>query len=242
MQANDRNLLCDERSPSVTRIFTGLALLSLLLLLGNMTYGLLFGDFNAAAAKLREADQRLTDARLRSRDPNAAESVEAKLEFERVRQATRPVLLHAEYHKLLGLATAIVSVLVNSIAVTYFIGTGRWCQEVVDTYRLAPDFIQRSKRLKRKTFPWSLTGMLTILAISGLGAASDPLNSLPNASEWVSYHLIAAIGGVMLIGFAYLQQYLSIQANLNLIGEILASVDHVRADRHLDDQAVAHDP
>lgn len=222
----------------MTRIFTGLALLSLVLLLGNMTYGLLFGDFNAAATQLREAHQRLSDTRLKAGNAKAEEPLQAKREFDRVSEATRSVRRHAEYHKLLGLATAIVSVLVNSIAVTYFIGTGRWCQEVVDTYRLSSDFIDRSKRLKRKTFPWSLTGMLAILAISGLGAASDPLNSLPNSADWVSWHLVAAIGGVMLIGFAYLQQYANIQTNLHLIGEILGEVDRVRAARQLDEHAM----
>ena len=34
-------------------------------------------------------------------------------------------------HTLLGLLISVMGVLVNCLSVTYFIGTGRWCKEVV---------------------------------------------------------------------------------------------------------------
>ena len=42
----------------------------------------------------------------------------------------------ATIHRLSGVAAAISVVLVNSIVVTYFVGTSRWCKEVSETYEL----------------------------------------------------------------------------------------------------------
>ncbi|HEY2893422.1 MAG TPA: hypothetical protein VGJ16_04395, partial [Pirellulales bacterium] len=68
------------------------------------------------------------------------------------------MLRWATVHRLMGIATALAVVLVNSIVVTYFIGTGRWCKEVCETYALQPDLIRRSTMLKRRTFPWAVLG------------------------------------------------------------------------------------
>ena len=77
-------------------------------------------------------------------------------------------------HMLLGAGGALVAILVNSITVTYFIGTSRWCKEVCETYRLPPQLAQQSTRLKRSTFPWAVLGILSVIAVVALGAAADP--------------------------------------------------------------------
>ena len=42
---------------------------------------------------------------------------------------TEPAVLRwATVHRLSGVLAALMVVLVNSMAVTYFIGTGRWCR------------------------------------------------------------------------------------------------------------------
>ncbi len=211
----------------------------MLLLLANLTYGLLFGDFNAEANRLREAHHRLDEIKHHGPPTDDAELAEAKAHFAEVSRETRGIRRHAEYHKLLGLAAAVVTVLVNSISVTYFIGTSRWCQEVVDTYRLSTEFIALSKQLKRGTFPWSLLGILTILLISGLGAASDPLNSLANAGQWVNIHLMVAIGGVAIIGWSFFRQLANVQANLALISSIMSEVQKMRDEKQLDSDSPA---
>src|SRR5688572_12328140 len=60
------------------------------------------------------------------------------------------------WHFLTGLAAALSVVFVESVVVTYFIGTSRWCKEVVETYRLDAVAVHASNRLKRRTFPWAL--------------------------------------------------------------------------------------
>ena len=223
----------------MTRIFSGLAALSLLLLMANMSYGLLFGDFNAEAVRLRAAHQQLEDARKPSAGSDADAVAEARRNYERVSAETRPIRQHAEAHKLLGIAAAVVTVLVNSIVVTYFIGTSRWCQEVADTYQLPLEFAQRSRRIKRRTFPWSLAGILTMLAIIGCGAAADPLSLLASSEQWVTVHLVVAITGIALIGLAYARQAGGLRENVQLIGQIMEEVGRAREARNLDSAATS---
>src|SRR3989337_2072811 len=77
----------------------------------------------------------------------------------------------ATVHRLTGVAAALVVVLVNSIVVTYFIGTSRWCKEVSETYGLDRALVHRGTQLKRRTFPWAVMGMLTVVGLIALGGA-----------------------------------------------------------------------
>jgi hypothetical protein len=43
-------------------------------------------------------------------------------------QTDQSVLRWGTVHRLSGIFSALMVVLVNSMAVTYFIGTGRWCR------------------------------------------------------------------------------------------------------------------
>src|SRR4051812_22167611 len=87
---------------------------------------------------------------------------------------TAETLHWATFHRLTGLAAALAVLFVECIVITYFIGTSRWCKEVVETYQLDTAAVAESNRLKRRTFPWSLLGMLTVVAIGALGGAADP--------------------------------------------------------------------
>src|SRR5262245_48891489 len=82
-------------------------------------------------------------------------------------QATRQ---WATIHLLTVLAAALMVVFIECVIVTYFIGTSRWCKEVVETYQLDRAAIDESNRLKRRTFPWALAGMLVVVGIIALGA------------------------------------------------------------------------
>src|SRR5687767_4921414 len=71
----------------------------------------------------------------------------------------------ATVHRLTGIAAALGVVFVESVVATYFIGTSRWCKEVVETYKLDLAAVRSSTRLKRKTFPWTLGGMLAVVGV-----------------------------------------------------------------------------
>jgi hypothetical protein len=141
----------------------------------------------------------------------------------------------ATRHRLTGLAAALMVVLVESIVVTYFIGTSRWCREVVETYHLDRASVLASNRLKRRTFPWALIGMLAVVGIIALGGAADPGATLGlNSQAWASWHLWGAILGIALVAWTYLVSWNNIMANHTVVKGIMAEVSRYREERGLD--------
>lgn len=144
------------------------------------------------------------------------------------------MLRWATVHRLSGVSTALVVVLVHSIVVTYFIGTSRWVKEVSEAYALGNAYIVRANTLKRKTFPWAVMGMLTVVGVGALGAAADPATGLPNTIHWVTPHLIGAITGLMFIGYTFFVEWNNIHANHVVISDVLTEVQRIRAERGLE--------
>ncbi len=218
----------------MARIFLGLALFAISLLFINIVLGFRSGDYNglaqqyaAAALNIRELETGNKEAT----DSQRKQVIELSEQFDASNQ--KHVL-----HTLFGVAAALVTLLVNSITVTYFIGTSRWCKEVVDAYRLDPQLTQKSLVLKRQTFPWALSGILTIIAVIFLGGAALPAGA--SSANWVMPHYITALAGTMFIGWSFFMQAGKIGANYDVIQEILAEVHRIRAERGLDaDQKAA---
>src|SRR4029079_700936 len=126
------------------------------------------------------------------------------------------------------------TVLVNSITITYFIGTSRWCKEVCETYGLRAELIERSTRLKRSTFPWALTGIVSVILIVGLRAAADPSGAnWPRSAQFVLPHYLAAMIGLAVIAGAFWVQISRIADNYGVIEEILARVQSIGASKNL---------
>jgi hypothetical protein len=142
-------------------------------------------------------------------------------------------------HRLSGISAGVIVMLVNSIVVTYFIGTSRWCKEVVDTYGLDRSYIQRSAQLKRRTFPICTVSMLIAVAIAALGAAADPAASvkLPpmEGLTWTNLHFLSACLGIGAIVFGFLLQGMNISSNHTVITDVMAAVKRIRAERGLPD-------
>jgi amino acid transporter len=146
-----------------------------------------------------------------------------------------PETLHrATLHRLTGVAAALAVVFVECIVVTYFIGTSRWCKEVVETYQLDRSVIAQSNRLKRRTFPWALIGMLTVVGIVALGGAADPGATVQlNARTWAYWHLLGAMLGIVLVMWTYLIAWNSILANHAIIERVMDEVAQIRERRGL---------
>lgn len=140
----------------------------------------------------------------------------------------------ATVHRLTGLAAALGVVFVESIIVTYFIGTSRWCKEVVETYHFDPEYVRASNRLKRRTFPWALAGMLVVVGVIALGAASDPPARLADPEAWSYWHLAGALVGVVFIAWTYLVAWNNVVANHAIIERLVAEVCRVRQERGLE--------
>lgn len=145
-------------------------------------------------------------------------------------------------HMLTGVAAALAIVLVESIAVTYFVGTSRWVKEVTETYRLPADDLAESTWLKRRTFPWCVLGMLTVVAVGALGAASDPGTGRTNTAAMAGVHQLAALVGLLLVAWTYYRAWLNIAANQRVIERIVRHVQRIRSERGLDAAAPEHAP
>ncbi|MFZ4732372.1 MAG: hypothetical protein ACOYK7_07510 [Pirellulales bacterium] len=153
-------------------------------------------------------------------------------------QTDPAVLRWATVHRLSGVLAALLVVLVNSMAVTYFIGTGRWCREVAETYGLDEGFDRRSRRLKRRAFPLAMVGMLAVVGIVALGGAADPASGRPGTAAWVTPHLVGALGLMGAIAWCFMAQIPGIRRQHELVGEVLAAVREIRVARGLDVEPV----
>lgn len=140
----------------------------------------------------------------------------------------------ATVHRLTGLAAAIGVVLVESISLTYFVGTSRWCKEVTETYRLDFNRVASSNRLKRRAFAVALFGMLAVVGIIALGGAADPATGRQNTQAWTVYHLSAACAGVAFIAWTYFAAWQYVWHQHAIIQQIVAEVDKIRREKGLE--------
>ncbi|HEX3871588.1 MAG TPA: hypothetical protein VHV77_14190, partial [Pirellulales bacterium] len=140
-------------------------------------------------------------------------------------------------HRLAGIGAGVAVLLVNSIIMTYFIGTSRWCREVSETYILGETYIARSVRLKRRAFPASLVGIVTMIGIAALGAAADPMTgtAVPAGGiTWAQWHLTATLLGMLAVGWSLVAQHTAVTSNHEIITDILGEVHRIRTQRGLD--------
>jgi hypothetical protein len=149
-------------------------------------------------------------------------------------QTDPAVLRWGTVHRLSGVLAALVVVLVNSMAVTYFVGTSRWVREVAETYGLDPAVIERGRRLKRAAFPFAVAGMLAVVGIVALGGAADPATGRKGSRDWVTPHLLGALGLTAAIAWCFQAQLPGIRRQHELIDEVMALVRRERQRRGLD--------
>ncbi len=144
----------------------------------------------------------------------------------------------ASLHRLAGIATCVIVMLVASVVVTYFIGTSRWCKEVCDTYSLDPRWIDESQQLKRRAFPWAVLSMGTSVVIAACGGAADPSATTrlasPGGLSWSQWHLLAASIGIGVILWGYSRQWQCVLINQEIIQRVMNEVRRIRQERGLD--------
>lgn len=219
--------MCDP----LARIFFSLAVLAVLLLSINLVLGYRIGDLHGEWTGLARIARELNDEKRKS---GADQATIEQLTQRRDEQLARllPVRRQKETHFWVGLIAALVTILLNSVSVTYFIGTTRWCQEVIETYKLDDDLGRRSRAIKRRAFPWALGGSLLMITLVALGAASDPSGYLRERSgDWVLLHGMLGILTVAFCGWSFLVQVGQIGANYDVIEAILQEVEKIRQGR-----------
>ena len=129
-------------------------------------------------------------------------------------------------HFLLGLLTTLATLLVHSIAYTYFLGTGKWVKEVVRVYGM-PEWIEmQAKKNKKKAFRFEFWSMTLIGIAAWLGAASDAQGFSP------TWHLLASSVALAFNLGAFAAIYAVIVAQARLLLEVKARADRQREARY----------
>ncbi|MEX0792946.1 MAG: hypothetical protein WD045_07390 [Pirellulaceae bacterium] len=205
----------------MTPIFRTLAIIALVLLGANLILGLAIGDYNGQFAEILKFARQSKEAERQSEAEDRAGQGGSLAELNEAHAAFQPINRRANFHTLLGMIAALTTVLVSSVSVTYFVGTSRWCKEVVEAYGLDPELAERSNQLKRRSFPLSVVSMLAMMllvATGGLVASPDTFREV--AASVVPAHQILAFTATAFVAFAFVQQMRLVGANYVVIQAI----------------------
>ena len=216
----------------MVNIFRSLALLAISLLVINTLWVFAAsGDVVRAEELLRII--RATDHELRAlQDPRSSPSKNNALEIKQRRaeciRELIPIQRLGDMRFLSLVAVALLVILVFSISITYFIGTSRWCKEVVQVYGLDQQFVARSRLFKRQSFPWALGGIVVMLLVASLGGKVNPSFRPDDAARWTVWYQFVAGLGTIVIGLCSYKQSWCLSANYKIIQEIVEKVHRVR--------------
>lgn len=145
----------------------------------------------------------------------------------------RAVRQAVSLHLLVALGAALLCLLVHAIALTYFMGTGRWIEETCEAYRLGEAARQQNIRLKYRVIPGMVFCILLLIATGALGAMSDPGASRGKALPSVIHFTAACLtlGANLFVSFLQLS---TISRNGTLVDAIVTEVREIRRSRGLD--------
>ena len=126
--------------------------------------------------------------------------------------------------------------MVHSLALTYFMGTGRWMEETTRAYRLSESKQAESRSMKyRMMLPMSICIVMLIVTLA-LGASID-------ADVWKGFtefgiaastmHFLSASAAICLNMLVNMQEYQAISRNGQLVDEVMVEVRRMRTERGL---------
>jgi NhaP-type Na+/H+ or K+/H+ antiporter len=131
-------------------------------------------------------------------------------------------------HFLVGLFTAVGTLLTHCLIFTYFLGTGRWVKEVTLAYDLPDEpWHKRTRDLKRLTFPPALAAMLVTIATAAGGAGAQM-----QAWPW-QVHFGLALAALVINLWAFRLEYRNVTENAGILDAVFREVDRIRAEKGL---------
>lgn len=148
------------------------------------------------------------------------------------RSATAAAQSEVTWHFLTALGAAVVALLVHAVALTYFMGTGRWIEETCAAYSLGAAARQENIRLKYRALPGMIACVLLIVATGALGAVSDPAAGF----QWgpaATVHFTLALATVSANLLVSWSEYTAIARNGRIVEEVTAEVGRIRRERGL---------
>jgi hypothetical protein len=127
-------------------------------------------------------------------------------------------------HFVIGLFSAIAVLLVHCLAITYFLGTGRWVKEVCLTYGLPDECWPRQTRdIKRGNTPYAILAMLVTIATAAAGAGRQNF-------DWPAWiHAALAATTLVVNALVWRVEYRNMGRNLRILDEVYAETDRIRA-------------
>ncbi len=123
-------------------------------------------------------------------------------------------LLPKPMHILAGLFVTIFTCLVHCIVFVYFIGTGKSIKTACEEFGLEGDFIQATKKLKGRSFPFALFGSLAMMAAAFTGGATATEAGSTNT------HHIAVLAAFAWNILCFVFEYKAICANMVLLARL----------------------
>ena len=135
-------------------------------------------------------------------------------------------------HFLVALGAGVIVLLAHAVALTYFMGTGRWIEETCEAYSLGPAARQENIRLKYRALPGMVLCVLLLLATGAFGAIADPAANFQMASAPTIHFTLATstlFGNVL----ASWVEYTGIARNGRIVKKVLAEVTRIRRERGL---------
>lgn len=141
-------------------------------------------------------------------------------------------------HLLAGMGAVLLNIMVHAIALTYFMGTGRWLEETTNAYQLDFSMYAESKRMKYRVV-LSMTACMGMLIVTGgFGAAADPASTV-GFQGWGgvppgTVHMLIALTTVCLNLGVNLAEYSAIARNGELVNKVLADVRAIRLAKGLE--------
>jgi hypothetical protein len=137
-------------------------------------------------------------------------------------------------HLLIAVAASLIVLMLHSIVLTYFMGTGRWLEETTRAYVLDERFRTGNIRLKYRVIPGMVACMALVIVTGAVGAQNDP--GVADQSSWTStLHFLLALATVGLNLAMSVVEYFSIHDNGRLLAEVVGEVKRIRRERGLED-------
>lgn len=131
-------------------------------------------------------------------------------------------------HFVLGLTTALTTLFVHCLVLTYFLGTGRWVKEVCIAYGLPDGDLPRQTRdIKRRNTPGVMLAMLLTIAAAAAGMAAQQ-------RAWPGWVHLALVSATLLVNLrVYLVEFGNMRLNGQILDAVVAEVERIRAEHGL---------
>lgn len=137
------------------------------------------------------------------------------------------------WHLLTALAAALLVLLVHAVALTYFMGTGRWLEETCAAYRLGTQPRETNIRLKYRVIPGMVACIGLVVGTGALGAMADPAANF-QLEYAASLHLGLAITTLLGNLWVSVIEHRAISENGAIVDAVVDEVRTIRREHGLE--------